>query len=156
MNKTIIIGVGNPILGDDAVGIEVVRGLKNRIDDPSIDIVEAYTGGFNLLDIILGYERAVIIDAVVSPNNAGEIKKIDLEELPSHNSWNPHDVSFYEAIKLAERLGEDRIPKEMILFAIMIPSIQLEFREELSSVVRKSITKAINEVLREVKTIYGR
>jgi len=156
LNKTIIIGVGNPILGDDAVGIEVARGLKNRIDDPSIEIVEAYTGGFNLLDIVLGYEKAIIIDAVVSPSHAGEIRKIGLEELSTHNSWNPHAVSFYEAIQLAEKLGEDRIPKEIIIFAIMIPSIQLEFREELSNVVRKAIPKAINEALREVKIVYGR
>ncbi|HEC89845.1 MAG: hypothetical protein DRN12_03715 [Thermoplasmata archaeon] len=150
MNKTIIIGVGNPILGDDAVGIEVVKNLRNKISNPSIDIVEAYTGGFNLLDMFIGYEKAIIIDAIVSADSAGEVKKINLNELPKNHSWNPHAVSLYEALRLAEKLGEDRIPKEIIVLAVMIPSIQLEFREGLSSIVREAIPKAIDETLREV------
>ena len=151
MSRIIIIGVGNPILGDDAAGIQVARNLQNRINNPSIDIKEAYTGGFNLLDIIIGYDKAIIIDAMVSPNHAGEVKRISLEELSTVHSWNPHAVSFYEAIQLAEKLGENNIPREIIIFAIMIPSIQIEFKEELSSIVKAAIPKAINETLMEIR-----
>ena len=73
--KTIVLGVGNPILSDDGVGIHVANQLKQKINDPNIAIDEALTGGMNLLDLILGYDKAIIIDAVKIDNGEeGKVK----------------------------------------------------------------------------------
>ncbi|MBU1941107.1 MAG: hydrogenase maturation protease, partial [Candidatus Thermoplasmatota archaeon] len=62
--KTIILGVGNPILSDDGVGLHVIQQLKKCIKNPQIHLDEALTGGMNLLDLLIGYDKAIIIDAV--------------------------------------------------------------------------------------------
>ena len=62
--KTIVLGVGNPILRDDGVGVHVIQQLKQQINDPNVTVDEALTGGMNLLDLILGYNKAILIDAI--------------------------------------------------------------------------------------------
>ena len=62
--KTIVLGVGNPILQDDGVGIHVANQLKQHVNHPNVTIDEALTGGMNLLDLITGYDKAILIDAV--------------------------------------------------------------------------------------------
>ena len=102
--KTIILGIGNLILRDDGVGIHVARELSKIVDDKDITIDEALTGGMNLLDLILGYDKAIIIDAVKSDTNEhGMVKRIKLSEFNTMHSCNPHDVSLIEAIELAKK-----------------------------------------------------
>ena len=150
MGKTIIIGVGNPILGDDGIGIHVTRELQKIIDDPMVTITEAYTGGMNLLDMMIGYDKAIIVDAMVSPNNIGEVKRLELEELPPTGSSNPHNISLMEAILLARKLGEDNIPRSIIIIAVMIPR-PIEFREELSENVAAAIPRAVAAAIEEIR-----
>ena len=62
--KTQILGLGNTYLGDDAVGIHVIRELRPVVEPLGIDVVEAELGGFELAEILGGYGRAKIVDAV--------------------------------------------------------------------------------------------
>jgi len=85
--KTIVLGVGNLILGDDGVGIHVVNEIKKQIKNPDITIDEAITGGMNLLDLLLGYEKAIIVDAVKSDNSEnGTVKRIPLSDFNTIHS----------------------------------------------------------------------
>ena len=146
MARTIVVGVGNPILGDDAVGILVVRELKNRSKDFDIVIEEAYTGGLNLLDIIVGYDRAILVDAISLPDKKiGEVLLLDPKEIPSAHSTNPHNVSLKEALDIAARIKDWVIPERMDLVAINIKPT-FDFSSELSPEVEKAIPKAICEV----------
>lgn len=150
--RTIVVGVGNPILGDDGVGVHVVNELKKYVDSKDIKIEEAATGGLNLLDTIVGFERAIIVDAVEG-NNVGEVKEIRIDEFSSVHSYNPHDISFKEAIELAEKLGENRIPKEIKIIGITIKNASNEFGEKLSEEVSKAIPRAISMILKEIKEV---
>ncbi|MEJ2047740.1 MAG: hydrogenase maturation protease, partial [Dehalococcoidia bacterium] len=60
--RTLILGIGNSILGDDGVGIRVARQLDRLVKDKNIDVVEANVDGLNLLDFILEYGRLIVID----------------------------------------------------------------------------------------------
>lgn len=143
MTKTVIVGVGNPILGDDGVGIHVVKDLKGRVD---ADIREAYTGGLNLLDLILGYDRAILVDAVyIDDMELGEVRVMDLDELGTAHSSNPHDATLMEAIEMSKRLGEEKIPDEIKLVGIKIERVD-EFSDDLSPVIRRSIPRATSLV----------
>ena len=103
--KTIVLGIGNPKLGDDGVGVHVANELKNQIKNPSVTIDEAITGGMNLLDLILGYDKAIIIDAVKTKDGAkGEVRRIPLGNFSTMHSCNPHDVSLTEAIEIAKKM----------------------------------------------------
>jgi hydrogenase maturation protease len=150
--KTIILGVGNQILGDDGVGVHVANELKKHIHNPNITIDEAITGGMNLLDLILGYEKAIIIDAVkTETGETGEVKRIPLVDFSTMHSCNPHDVSLIEAIKMAKKLGETRIPKEIIVIGVMMKQIPCEFGEQLSNNIAAAVPKAVEMTLNEIK-----
>jgi len=150
--KTIILGIGNLILGDDGVGVHVANEVKTHIDSPNITVDEAITGGMNLLDLLLGYDKAIIIDAVKSKDSKkGEVKRIKLSDFTTMHSCNPHDVSLIEAIEMAKKLGEDRIPKEIIIIGIMMEEIPCEFGEELSEKIVAAVPKAVKMTLNEIK-----
>ena len=150
--KTIILGVGNPILCDDGVGIHVAKQLKQHINDPNVTIDEALTGGMNLLDLLLGYDKAILIDAVKTKNaEHGEVKRFSLNDISSVHSCNPHDVSLVEALKLAEKLGEKRIPHEIIIIGILLKETPCEFGEQLSSKIAAAVPKAVEMTLSELE-----
>jgi hydrogenase maturation protease len=149
--KTIILGVGNQILGDDGVGIHIANEIKKQINNPEITIDEAVTGGMNLLELLLGYDKAIIIDAVKSNNGEnGEVKRIPLNDFSTMHSCNPHDVSLIEAIEVARKMGEDRIPKEIIVIGVMMKNIPCEFGEKLSDNIAAAVPKAVNMTLNEI------
>ena len=150
--KTIILGIGNPILGDDGVGVHVANELKKQIQNPNIIIDNAITGGMNLLDLILGYDKAIIIDAVKTKNGEnGDVKRIHLDDFSTLHSCNPHDVSLIEAIDMAKKMGEDRIPKEIIVIGIMMKEMPCEFGEKLSKKIAMAVPKAVEMTLNEIK-----
>ena len=150
--KTIVLGVGNQILGDDGVGIHVTNEIKKRVTDPNITIDDAVTGGMNLLELLLGYEKAIIIDAVkTNKGETGEVKRIPLDNFSTMHSCNPHDVSLIEAIEVAKKMGEERIPKEIIIIGIMMKEIPCEFGEKLSNEIAAAVPKAVDMTLNEIK-----
>ncbi|MEF8879834.1 MAG: hydrogenase maturation protease [Candidatus Thermoplasmatota archaeon] len=151
--KTIVLGVGNKILGDDGVGIHVVNEVKKHTkNNQHITVDEAQTGGMNLLDLILGYDKAIIVDAVKNKDaKEGEIKRIPLSDFDTMHSCNPHDVSLIEAIDLAEKMGEDRIPEEIIVIAIMMKQLPCEFKETLSEKISSAVPKAAELTLNELR-----
>ena len=151
--KTIVLGVGNLILGDDGVGVHVANELKKQIKDPNITVDEAITGGMNLLDLILGYDKAVIIDAVKSEEyKEGTVKRIPISDFNTMHSCNPHDVSLSEAIKMARKLGETKIPSEIVVIGIILKEIPCEFGEKLSKDIAAAVPKAVEMTLSEIKS----
>lgn len=150
--KTIVLGVGNQILGDDGVGVHIANELKKHINNPNITIDEAITGGMNLLDLILGYDKAIIIDAVKTENgDNGEVIRVPINDFTTMHSCNPHDVSLIEAIKMAKKMGEDRIPQEIIVIGVLMKKMPCEFGEKLSKKIAEAVPKAIEMTLKEIK-----
>jgi len=149
--KTIILGVGNLILGDDGVGIHIANEVKKHLNDPDITIDEAITGGMNLLDLLLGYDKAIILDSVKSDDaKIGEVRRIPIGDFNTMHSCNPHDVSLMEAIQMAKKLGEKRIPQEIIIIGVMMKQIPCEFGEELSENISAAVPKAVEMTLNEI------
>ena len=153
--KTIVVGIGNPILGDDGIGIHIIRDLKNQQHIPSDVVVdEAQTGGMNLLDIISGYDHAILVDAVAIADRAhGEVIRFQIDELPTVHSQNPHDVSLPEALRLAETLGDTNIPKDITIIGVNLKNIPREFSDVLSPEIKKCIPQAVDMVILELQKI---
>jgi hydrogenase maturation protease len=146
MVRTIVVGVGNPILGDDGIGILVAKELRKKLKGSDVVVEEAYTGGLNLLDIICGYDRAILVDAISLPDKKiGEVLLLDPKEIPSAHSTNPHNVSLKEALDIAARIKDWVIPERIDLIGINIkPS--LDFSDKISPEVKEAIPKAIKMV----------
>jgi hydrogenase maturation protease len=149
--KTIVLGIGNPILRDDGVGIHAANELKQHVNDPNVTIDEAMTGGMNLLDMIVGYDKAILIDAInIRGAKNGEVKRLLLSDFSSVHSDNPHDVSLMEAIKLAEHLGEKNIPNKVIIIGIVLKKNPYIFGEKLSPKIAAAVPKAVEMTLNEI------
>jgi hydrogenase maturation protease len=106
----------------------------------------------NLLDLILGYDKAIIIDAVKTETGEnGDVRRIPLKDFSTMHSCNPHDVSLVEAIKMAMKLGETKIPKDIIVIGVMMKQIPCEFGEKLSKNIAAAVPKAVEMTLNEIK-----
>ncbi len=147
--EILVLGIGNPILCDDGVGIHVARHLKSLIKDTNITVDEAYTGGLCLVDLLRGYTKSILIDAIKSPQDKnGTIKRLSLTDLPTTHSSNPHDMSLYTAIQLAKKMG-DTLPQEIIIIGIVVNTPPC-FGEHLTPKIRQSVSPAANCVLDEL------
>ena len=149
--KTLVVGLGNPILGDDGVGWQIASDLKRDDKIPADVTIEcAALGGISLMESLIGYDRAIIIDAIVT-NQApiGSVKYFNLEELaiPSlgHMS-SAHDTSLQDALKMGRALGT-HLPEDIIVVTVESQRVY-EFSETLTREVAGAIPKAVKIILR--------
>ena len=143
--KVLILGIGNPILTDDAVGILVVRELGNV----NADVEEASIGGHLLLDLIRGYDKVVIVDAVKGINKKREPGTIIIlkenEIKGTLHSSSSHDVSFSEALRLGRTLFPDEMPSEIVAVGIEVEDT-VTFSETPTDAVARAVPEAVKTV----------
>lgn len=153
--RTILIGLGNPILGDDAAGWKIVEQVEQRLQRPRHENPETFNieylsiGGLGLMEHLINYDRAIIVDAIFSGKAApGTISIQMLEDIfdpTSGHTISVHDTSLQDAINLARKIGV-RMPKKLIVVGIETDSIN-NFSEALSTHVEASIPKAVEIVI---------
>ena len=153
--NTIILGIGNPILGDDGIGVHIAHRLQEKIvNQPNVTIEEAQTGGMNLIDIIRGYDCAILIDALCIPDlPQGQVKRLDVTDIETVHSCNPHDVSLIEAIDLSKKIGDITLPKMITIIGVNLRNIPMEFDDTLSPEIQRVVPKVIQMVLSELKSM---
>lgn len=153
MKKTLILGLGNPILTDDGIGIHVVRALAAKNLPPDVECAETSIGGLRLLDILAGYERIVIVDAVQIPGGKpGELYPLHPDDVrTSLHAGSTHDLTLPGALKLGRSL-KMKLPEDR---AIKIVGIQVEdvltLKEDCTPAVKAAIPRAVNAVLAELE-----
>lgn len=144
--NTLVIGLGNPILGDDGVGWRVAQELQNHGNLPSdVDITYLALGGISLMEELIGYERAIIIDAIVTHQAPiGTVSRFSIDDLTDpffgHLS-SSHDTSLQNALQIGRDLGA-QLPSEIIVVAIESQNVY-DFSEELSAQVSAAIPEAV-------------
>jgi hydrogenase maturation protease len=117
--KTLVLGLGNDLLSDDAVGILAVRALKRQIGHHA-DVVESDLTGLGLMDILAGYDKVIIIDAVQTTRfRPGTIIDIDPKDLDTIPNPSPHYTGLPEMIAIAGQLNID-FPGEIKIMAIEV------------------------------------
>lgn len=151
MKRTVVIGLGNPILSDDAVGVNVARQLRIALmDSDTVEIKELYAGGMRVMDAVAGFDKAVIIDAMrTGLYPPGTIRLIPLSELgTARNLASTHDTNLLTALELGGMLGMV-MPHEVKVFGIEALDVE-NFSEVLTRDVERSIPTAVNMILKEV------
>jgi hydrogenase maturation protease len=158
--NTLVLGLGNPILTDDGVGIHVVRAvaacLPNAqcpIPDSPPSFAEASVGGLRLLDHLAGYDRVILVDAIqTSGGRPGDVYRLGPGDLQaSLHSSSTHDLSLPAALELGRRLGM-RLPgdDDLILLAVEVEDV-LTFGEICTPAVARAIPRAMEAVLAALK-----
>jgi hydrogenase maturation protease len=144
---TLVIGLGNPILGDDGVGwrvAEAVRALK-----PGVEVDCLALGGLSLMERLIGYKRVIIVDALQTrEGQVGDVTVLPLQALPDYSAGHTtaaHDTSLQTALRLGRSMGAE-LPEEIVVVGVEARRVY-EFSDELSPAVAAAIPEATQAVL---------
>ncbi len=153
--KTLVLGLGNTILTDDGVGCHVAQALKDRLQEPEVDVLEASVGGLDFLDLLSGYDKVIIIDAIqTGKGTPGEICRLEPEILASmRHAGTPHDVNLGTALELGKELKLP-LPQQMSIFAIEVEDVT-SFGEECTPEVTEAIPVCVEMVIQEIKCVHN-
>ena len=148
--KTLILGLGNPVLTDDGLGFAAVEEVRKRLDGRDVSVSEASVGGLGLVELMVGHDKVIIIDAIQSgAAQPGEILRLQPEEFCANarTAWT-HDLSFPTALELGRRLGM-QIPTEIVILAV--EGLDLcTFGEQLTPPVAATVPQLAELVLQEL------
>jgi hydrogenase maturation protease len=152
LTKILVLGLGNTLISDDGVGIYVVRALRRRLSDQRYDFQEASIGGVGLLDLIAGYEHAVIVDCIKTGKEApGHLYKFRMEDFKAstHPPFAGHSLSLGTVLQLGEQLGYE-MPRSIRIYAVEIKDNQT-MKEHCTREVEDAIVGIVKEIVRELK-----
>jgi len=147
--RTVVVGIGNPIMGDDGVGIVAMRMLREKEPDAA-DYLEAPVGGLQLMEMLCGYEKAVLIDCFVS-ERCGEIRRLSVgEAFADPKLCCPHDTDFGTALALAKSLSLP-LPDELVVYAVGVADDR-RLSESLSPEVEAVLPELIDRLRTELRS----
>ncbi len=148
--KTRVIGIGSTIRGDDGVGIHIVRRLRDYAM-PNTDTMELGTAGLGLIDFIDGYDRLIIIDAIVTGAPPGTLFELTGDDvIRSVHLNSAHEADLGTALALGVKLLEQRTPKHVVVLAVEAKNLTT-FSEQLTP----EVEAAIPQVLERLKQLTG-
>jgi hydrogenase maturation protease len=152
--KTLVAGLGNPILTDDGIGIHAVRAAKACCQAGEVDFAEASVGGLRLLDVLAGYERIILVDAIQTPEGEpGSIYRLHPGDLASLHSGSTHDLSLVGALALGRRLGLSLADDEAITIIGVEVEDVLTFGETCTPRVAAAIPRLAEMILGEISCL---
>jgi hydrogenase maturation protease len=143
--KVLVLGMGNPILSDDGVGLVIADRLRELIS--GADVVSNNMIGLSLFEQIIGYDKIFVIDAMTTPDHRiGELKKILREEKGgTRHLFSSHGLNFFELMELGAFLGYE-MPEVGAVYGIEIGNVA-DFGERLSAGLSEKLTTITEAIL---------
>ncbi|MEM4262153.1 MAG: hydrogenase maturation protease [Thermoplasmata archaeon] len=148
--RTLLLGIGNPIRTDDSIGILVAREIS-KLRLPNVDVEEVAASGIEVMELMLDYEKVVIVDAILRPDKEpGEIMKLEEKDFSQTvHGASPHGVNLSTAIALGRQMAPSRMPRTIVFYAIQAEDVDT-FSESLTPRVRKSMPTLVDMVAKEL------
>lgn len=155
--QTLVIGLGNPILGDDGVGWRIVEALEARLTDPRaadarraagpVELDCVAVGGLSLMERLVGYDRVILVDSILGSGPPGTVTVESLAEtacrLAGHLD-SAHDAPLTEALRAGAALGA-RLPADITVVGVVIQRADT-FDERLSPAVAAAVDPAVDAI----------
>lgn len=156
MMKILVIGLGNPILGDDGVGWRVAEEIARlTVSLPEVEVDCAALGGLSLMERLTGYETVILVDSIFTGSHPlGTVRTFPLDELQDLSSGHTtavHDTSLRNALKVGRSMGIALPPDENILIVSIEARDVYEFSEELSPPIASAVPQAVAAVLELIR-----
>jgi hydrogenase maturation protease len=152
---TTVIGLGNELLSDDGAGIRVLREVKKRLNDGhDIAFEELSLGGLELLDYVIGYERCIIVDAVVTgAHPAGTLLRfLQTGDSAPVAISSSHQIDLAQVLALATLLGAN-IPDTVTVYGIEAQDVST-FHEGCTSEITRAIPRLVDAICTDL-TVTG-
>ena len=163
--RTLVLGMGNPILCDDAVGIRLARDVRAKFEEASeghtlssVDFIEdCSVGGLNILDLVTGYERLIVFDSIrtpgASPGDWYAVTGATFRE--TMNLGCVHDANFTTALELGRQMGVTvPRPEDVHIFAVEIAD-NATFSERMTLELETAYDDFSPEIVREAIALLG-
>ena len=150
MQPTILIlGLGNPLRGDDGIGPRVVEELTHRGLPEGVMALDGGTGGLNLLQVLAGWKRVVVVDAADVGREPGQFVRFTPDQVrltETADRFSLHHAGLSEVLALAGALGQ-ALP-ELVIFGVQ--PAKVGWSERLSSAVEAALPALADAVLKEI------
>lgn len=145
--KTLVLGIGNPIVTDDSVGLKVARLIKEH--RPEVEVIEACSGAMGLFDYVIDQERVILIDSIKTEGGKpGEVYRMGVNDLsPTLQQHSMHGLDIASALEIGAGLGY-KMPEIVNIYAIQIKD-NIEFGEECTAEVAERIPLIAQEIIEE-------
>jgi hydrogenase maturation protease len=144
----LILGIGNILLRDEGVGIRVIEAMRELKLPPEVELVDGATGGLDLVDVVSGRRKVIVIDAAQADHKPGTVFRMRPEDLapPGEGSIPQHEMGLLQTLKAVEHIGSP--PQEVIIFGIQPKEIRwgLELSDDLARIVPKVIELVMAEL----------
>lgn len=145
MSGSAVIGLGNPLMGDDGFGLVALARLRDEWTLEGVELVDGGTWGMSLLPLIEDSDRVVLLDAIAAGARPGEIVVLERDRLPIYltRKLSPHQVDLRDVLAAAEWRG--KLPTETVAIGVDPQSVQLGL--ELSPEVDRAVDTAVGVVI---------
>jgi hydrogenase maturation protease len=151
MKKTIVLGVGNRLMGDDGFGPRVIEELQKREVPPYVELMDAGVGGMAILSWIEGADKVVIIDSVQTNNEPpGTVYRFTDKELPPSDMFmlSLHDLNLVDTINIGRVV--QKMPDEIVIYGVEVKRVA-EFVDGLTPEVEAAMKEVIDLVMEEIR-----
>jgi len=146
----VVLGLGNPLMSDEGIGCRIIECLLAQAEKfPSVDFVDAGTGGLSVLHLIANRKKAIIIDCAYMEMEPGTIKKFQPDEVKTIKKLahlSLHETDIIKVINLAKMLGQ--YPKQLVIFGIEPHTI--EPQPALSNTLNAKINDYLSAITEEL------
>jgi len=153
--KTAIMGFGNPVRSDDAIGIYVIEQLREKLSESEdINIFDMGTAAFEVLFGLKGHDKIILVDGVLNSNEpVGTLFKVPAEEVMKAPQDDPlvflHGMKWDQALSYTKKILQGEYPEDIQVYLVAIENIKLEV--DLSAVVKEAGDKVIQYILEDLK-----
>ncbi len=145
--------MGNDLLADDAVGILAARELRQRLGTRA-DVIDTSISGLALLEVLTGYDQAIIIDAICTGRDApGTISQLDPTALAPVAAPSPHYAGLPEMFEIARQLDLE-FPQEIVIYAVEVED-PLTIDGPMTPAVKQALPELIRKVEEQVEQWCG-
>jgi hydrogenase maturation protease len=148
--RVLVLGVGNVLMRDEALGVRAVEELGRRFRFPeNVDLLDGGTSGIELLSYIRDKDYLIVIDAVKSGSHPGTVVRIEGEDVPAKfmTKISPHQLGISDLLATATISGH--LPSKIVLFGIEPKTVELGLG--LSDEVKASLERLLEAVLGELR-----
>ena len=149
MTRSAVIGLGNPLMGDDGFGLVALARLRDEWHLDGVDLADGGTWGMSLLPLVEDSDRLLLIDAISAGSQPGNVVVLERDRLPIYlqRKLSPHQVDLSDVLAAAEWRG--KLPLETV--AIGVEPLSVELRYSLSPEVKRSVDSAVAVVIERLK-----
>jgi hydrogenase maturation protease len=149
--KTLVLGIGNDILGDDGVGLHIAREVAHRVRNGSIEVKETTAAGLNLLEMVRGYQRLIVTDAILMDStDSGKIHRLTLKALGESRQLTPHGAGLPAMLEVGKQLYPGEMPEDVVIYAVETANVDY-VTDEMTRSVSEAVPRAAQLILDDLK-----